>query len=301
MYLFSENSYNNILRIKEQCETSLLKELNVKLGSSYHEYSPLMCSIGKWNDFHEEDLFRIFPLQKNVKCITDLNLLNKLEKIFTSEDSYLPLDYIVDKENTRVSFSSKNFHKENEFVNLIYTATDIIKDSDSFLFKLYERMISYIFPIFPLKGANLFTAFSTYRMMDSIFISPNNYSSQYQEIDYSIHLIHELGHQVLYVWQTYDPLILNSQNTIAYSALRKSYRPALASLHSAVALAFMLKLCYSIDNLDNLTSEQKIYIRNRINIFLVDLKSNIKSIIDNCTLTKIGGGIILEICELIDE
>ena len=162
-------------------------------------------------------------------------------------------------------------------------------------------MISYIFPIFHTSGENSFTAFSTYRMMDSIFIIPNIYSSQYPEIDYGIHLIHELGHQILYIWQTYDPLILNSHNTSAYSGVRKTYRPALASLHSAVALAFMLKLCKSMESSNIFLNIEKKYIINKIKKFRINLKQNLDSIMERCSLTQTGRSILLEMFSLISD
>ncbi|KAB8033642.1 HEXXH motif-containing putative peptide modification protein [Fluviispira multicolorata] len=302
MHLFSENAHNNILRVKKQCEFSLLKDLNLELGTSYSTYSPLMCSIGKWNEFHRENLFEILPSQKLFKFITDSKLLSKLEEILTSNDSTTPLDYIVDKENSSICFTNNNNSiQETEFINLISSASDIINRSDPLLFSLYSRMISYIFPIFHTSGENSFTAFSTYRMMDSIFISPNIYSSQYPEIDYGIHLIHELGHQILYIWQTYDPLILNSHNTSAYSGVRKTYRPALASLHSAVALDFMLKLCHSMQNSNIFLSTENKYVAHKIEEFSPSLKQNLDSILECCSLTQKGRSILSEIFLLINN
>ena len=130
MYLFSENAHNNILRIKKQCESSLLKDLNLELGTSYSKYSPLMCSIGKWNEFHRENLFEILPSQKHFKCITDSKLLIKLEEILTSKNSTTPLDYIVDRDNSSVCFTNNNNNsiQETEFINLISSASTLLKD-----------------------------------------------------------------------------------------------------------------------------------------------------------------------------
>lgn len=96
MGLFSKNARNDIVRIKKQYEWSLLQEVNFDLGTSYPAYSPLMCLFEKWRCFHEENLFAHFPVQKQVKCMIDFNLLTKLEKILT--ESSVPLSEITDKE-----------------------------------------------------------------------------------------------------------------------------------------------------------------------------------------------------------
>ena len=60
------------------------------------------------------------------------------------------------------------------------------------------------------------------------------------EWDVAIDLVHELGHQSLFVWQSVDDLLTTDPSAPVYSLIRKGYRPAQQTYHGAVALAFML-------------------------------------------------------------
>lgn len=65
------------------------------------------------------------------------------------------------------------------------------------------------------------------------------FAPQYSIFNLALDLVHEIGHQALALFQSADRVIAGDWNTPVYSEVRRTYRPAIQSLHAAAAIAFM--------------------------------------------------------------
>ena len=95
---------------------------------------------------------------------------------------------------------------------------------------------------------------SCHWMKGAIFLSLPE-KDIFSEIELSINIAHEIGHQVLMIYQDCDEIMPDISRPI-FSAVRKTNRPAIMSMHALVAIYFMYRFVGGL-------LESPVLIRNR--------------------------------------
>ena len=210
-----------------------LREI-IPLGAAYHpwmaasEFSSNNVSKGLAIGLIQRD--GILDLRKEyLKSVDELLNTSNLLKVF---DPAQGLDIFK-------IFTDIGDHKK--FIDMFNLAFKMIEVWPNWLKDAFNSAITCILPICPVNDSMRFTNnFSSPFMIGAIFVSvPNN--NAYMDLALNISFAHELGHQVLMVYDQSGTIEIDSANLI-YSGIRKTLRPAFASLHAAVALAYMI-LC----------------------------------------------------------
>lgn len=116
--------------------------------------------------------------------------------------------------------------------------------------------------------------------------------NEYSDYELALNIVHELGHQVLMVYQDSDPLLKNIAEPI-FSSVRKTNRPAIMSLHGLVAVYFMLFFLKSLKNQDE---EINKYTLEKTKILYTDFVQGAFAL-RNCEFTPAG---LLLFDEMID-
>ncbi|MBC7457958.1 MAG: hypothetical protein H7235_06745 [Bdellovibrionaceae bacterium] len=85
-------------------------------------------------------------------------------------------------------------------------------------------------------------------------------------LELALNIVHELGHQILMVYQDADQILINPNEEI-YSSVRKTKRPAIMSFHALIAVYFML---FFLKNLSVADEDQRDFINERQKILYSD-------------------------------
>lgn len=227
---FFENS--GFIKIKELNDVYKEKSLlfaNTQLSKDYDQYSPWMSNV--------EHL-------KSLECQFSRKelILNSREANHRLEEAYLNEE--IENKLSLGNVSSKK-------LEIIEIAASMICRSSGDIAKLFSNVILHIIPIntdagkFQIIG----NGFSSHLAKGAIFLSVPKMKND-NELQLAINMVHELGHQCLYIYQTADPIIADELDKPIYSFVRKAMRPAIQSFHASVALAFMTKFLDEIKNQD---------------------------------------------------
>lgn len=179
-----------------------------------------------------------------------------------------------------------------ETVNATFPKSfDLITGSSEFFAQLLPRLVDIVIPL------NEFVpferGFSDHRVKGAIFITPR--SDDYPVFHSAVSMAHELGHQVMMLYQTADPLIeADDHKLFSYSAARKTDRPVIQCLHASFALAFMQRACMSILKSDSHGIPQDL-ISQEMARFREGLKETLLPLFELVRFTAIGKRLAMEL------
>lgn len=120
----------------------------------------------------------------------------------------------------------------NGISNNLSEAIEIIRSVDDVVGVLFEEVVDCIVPL----GGGRNRGYSTHLARGAIFRS---LPIENDASDVAIDIVHELGHQVLIVWQSVDPILESDPLAPVFSQIRRVDRPAIQTFHATVALAYM--------------------------------------------------------------
>jgi len=160
----------------------------------------------------------------------------------------------------------------------------ILQSSDPFLASLFERLIHLVVPM-DAGGDKLYLSSDLARGALFLSLPPGSAWTL------ALNLAHELGHQALMILNSADRLISDPRELV-YSGVRKTERPALQSLHAAVALGYMI--LFSEGTKANQRQALEI-----LPIHRRDLADTLSDISAKCELTPVGQEIFADLQALL--
>ena len=166
-------------------------------------------------------------------------------------------------------------------------AVAIIRSASPFLEALFEEIVEAVIPL----GGGRNRGYSTHLARGAIFRSLPADNDAY---DVAVDIVHEIGHQVLMVWQSVDPILASDPKAPVFSQIRRVDRPAIQTYHATVALAYMraLELALPADPLMQAAAARRglSYSESLVH----SLRLSIMSIREKCELTELGGKLLDE-------
>lgn len=165
----------------------------------------------------------------------------------------------VDKDSIvgEVCVSEYEIEKFNLEIN---DALKLVRNSPS-LRCLVDSAVKFYVPLAGLSLREQGSGKSCHWLKGAVFLSVPQ-SGNYKTFELALNLVHELGHQVLMLFQDCDPIMSDIRLPV-YSAIRKTQRPAILSFHALIAIYFMLHLCKSV-----LSSEEVVDLQYRRHIYM---------------------------------
>lgn len=265
----SLNLFNKI-RIKEE----------TRLAMSLSEYMPWM-STPVFSD-RMTTLFAQSILKDQV--LIDETALRILRKsLWESKD--LPLGGV----SIKTDVMTINTRPDEMAIENYLRAIELVRKSSDRWNTLCDLMVKCLIPLRIRKKdvRSGGVGFSTEFLKGAVFLSVPM-QEKFKDLELSINLSHEIGHQALMVYQAADPLIVGSLARPVFSAVRKENRPAIHAFHAMTALAFMCDYLNAvIKSSINLRPEEALYFQGRYNDLLKDLGIAIEAFKD-VELTMIG-------------
>ncbi|MBK25419.1 MAG: hypothetical protein CME70_15600 [Halobacteriovorax sp.] len=218
-WFFDNSGLEKICEINDAFRNKAIEFANNKLSKNYKTYSPWMSNVDNLkeleNYFATEEL--VFPKHTDTK---------PLERIFLTES--------IEK---KLSFGGLS----TEEMQILTKSIDLVRKHSKDISKLFSILVKHIVPINTENGEfqKIGNGFSSHFAKGCIFLSIPK-MDEYNELQLSINIAHEIGHQCLYLYQTADSIFENGIDDLVYSYVRKAKRPAIQSFHATVALAFMV-------------------------------------------------------------
>lgn len=271
---------NNDLRFAVQ-------KVAINFGCDSNVYTPWMCTLPIHGDILSKQLHDL-PSCLRGHMVTDVDYLiavskhvrYEIEKL--QENSYAYSQMQVSMKGTPDSWAPLSV-VDRRVIELFHDGYDYVINSGDSIAKLYDELIDFVVPIQACDKEN--RGFSSITSRGVIFRSFPSWATAW---DVAFDVIHELGHQSLFVWQSIDKIISSDPNAPVFSLIRKGYRPAMQTFHGAIALAFMVYLqrAYS-DNVDcqNVAMERGRWYAGTLNDSLGLALESLKA---DCQFTDIG-------------
>ncbi|MCC5995699.1 MAG: hypothetical protein JJU18_04940 [Oceanicaulis sp.] len=275
--LIGDTISEEIIALNYQLRHKTLTYSQSKFRVITPKYTPWLCFSPVVDDMPESLLINSF--EHDGRILSDSNKIDVLSK-FISGPGKICLQGLPGEKSDWVP-------KLHEAPDRFQKSVDIIESSSLALKTLYSNIVDVIIPL----GGGRNRGYSTHYARGAIFRS---LPSDNNEFDVAFDIVHELGHQSLMIWQSIDPILASEPDAPVYSQIRKRDRPAIQSLHAAVALAYMLFLKQqSQENkpmIDAAARRGATYSTN----LEKSLELAIASIRDKCDLTDIGHAIVEE-------
>ncbi|MCB9025397.1 MAG: hypothetical protein H6625_03695 [Bdellovibrionaceae bacterium] len=296
-FLLGESSFQNIKRLNCILNDQARRKTELAKGIQFPEYEPWMCSSQSRKRF--SILKGNFQKKQSPEPVVDLNRLILLKRAISESKCGHDLHYLLPEDQNRkiMDFSidnSTNFELEvNHCINYINRFSPSIST-------IFSELIYQIVPLVPKKNYSKIrqngSGFSTHEFRGVIFLSlaVNTSISRFENL---LNLVHELAHQVLFLYQCSDSIIADDLYKSVYSVIRKTERPAIQSFHALVASAYMLQFCLDISHIQSEIVETN-YFKSRVSELKNYLYEGLNAF-ENINFTKTGDCIYSEISKLL--
>jgi hypothetical protein len=271
-----EKDAEKVSALSQSMRDKVCVEIKKLLGVS-QSFSPWMCLylINQHPSFI--DLFEE-KYDKHLLLVNDQKIEKISERIFNLTDH--ELDHIG-------LWSKKLFGLDSEIKNTNPIASDLFEKSLDFIFKtnanlekIYNSVVNVCIPMSVQNNSA-----STHGAKGVIFLSVPKVITFETILEMSIRISHELGHQVLIIYQSADRILESDLAEKVYSGVRMTERPAIQSFHALVALYFMLNFLVNI-KLD-FSNDQNSLIKEKINDLTKKINDTTESL-NKCKFTELG-------------
>ena len=294
--IFHENLLDDLIDLKKSIDQQVIGLTNEKLGTLLTSYSPWLCVLVQNegdNSFHlvynhQPSKGEILSDPQTVKVLDD----------FLRTDGALVWDISEEKtgiSDKKVSDIGLMDPIAPELIEFYETSKAEIKKGPLFS-KGFDDIVNVIVPVSAPNYKSY--SYSTILARGAIFIEIP-YAREHGQLLFEISLVHELGHQILFLLQCTDTLIHEKDMlTPIWSGIRQQSRPAIKALHGLVALSFMLNyIRYKLKDSKMLSDEVEV-LRTYHNDYLKKARETSDAIKSNCALTELGEQVHLELSHI---
>ena len=183
---------------------------------------------------------------------------------------------------------------EKNWTDCYSKARSLVVASDEFFSEIFTDLVHFVVPI---EAFGKF-AFSTHLARGAVFFSAPE--PPHQELRMAVDLVHEMGHQAMMLFQSASPLLTSPLDQPLWSAIRKTYRPAIQCLQAASALAYMVVFMRGAMKNANLNAEEKEFLQESYDKVMDGLAKTLDGLVENSKFTPLGNQIIKEFGQLLN-
>lgn len=255
---------------------ALSEALDGKTLESYGRmpaYAPPQCLTTYGIETNLPSLY--FESKRDGYVNVDQQYLEGIWKLFLNQRDVLLDELIGSDEDWRIY---TDINERSALSKKINHAIKNIKNNSPYYDEIFDSMVKEVVPLKQPRARGL--SLDIYR--GSVFLgAPVSYPEILLELD----IVHEVGHQVLSVLNSCDPVIDGDYNTPVYSEIRHTERPAIQSLHATFAIAFMLKYLVDIDRPEQLHPDCP-------DLLSTTLQRAVDALWGSCDFTSVGESVL---------
>tara|TARA_R110002072_G_scaffold1989_5_gene16673 strand:- start:134992 stop:135825 length:834 start_codon:yes stop_codon:yes gene_type:complete len=190
---------------------------------------------------------------------------------------------------------------EKEVSKLLNDIDSILFDKSEWLSSLKHMLIKQIIPLKLKDGSQRRRSAGSYFNIKGsvLFHVPVDYDLVYLT-EMAIDLCHELGHQLLFIYQSVDKIMISDENQKFYSGVRQIDRNAFQTIHAAMALSYMILACdVMLENAIN--PEQVKLLQSEKKESKASLAETLESLEKHSEFTELGTEIIKDMKDILNK
>jgi len=277
--------------IAKTLRTKILGAFNDQWGTGFDTYTPWMTALTV-----DPKKALILYERPSSDMVLNPDYLKAISEVFLNQEHRV-LSLSDHQEMVRADHDVAQ--SQPWFASRMVTAKSNLFSTMPWLAALYPSVVQSIVPV-RLEGLapqGRF-AFSHHLAKGAIFMQVSSDETSFAP-NHSIDLAHEIGHQVLMTYLSADPLITSDPKALIYSGARGVERTAHRSLHSAVALAYMVMAGQGLIEHDKVPIDPKLVAR--LNDWQLRLITNLGSLRSACTFSVLGAEILADLESIADK
>ncbi len=233
--IFGCGAAETISVVAEKLQIETVRRYNELTNGDLTRYSPWMClPIGL--DRVVEDFGLCAQPYQIGNLVTDASYLGKVDQLLLAHHEKTRAELIGTPADWAIL---ENVETRPKFASDLRRAVDVCR-GDPFLNSVVNAVLYQIVPLAQERPRG----WSSHYFRGTIFLG---FPDSYSELDLSLDFVHEIGHQALAIFQSVDPIFVSSPTALVYSEVRKTFRPAIQSLHALAAISFMTRLLKHVD------------------------------------------------------
>ncbi len=291
-WLTTKNSVEKMRVFSTDLFSKIISIYNEKLKNNSIDYNPWMISAVENIEF--SPLANLNSSTKIVDSIEYLKLIKSVFKGFSKEKTE------CEKVERLLGVKFEEFDLETDaniiqsFSAIFNEALNILSKACPWIREMYDTLVHQV--LFLKKEVTTIKAMSTHFLKGIIIFRISLDNSICNLIDLAVDIAHEVGHQALMVFLSRNKILSSSYDFPVYSGAKKTNRPAIKSLHSAVSLTYMSYCLEGIlNNFPNIEEKLKGDILKKKLEFELNLKNNLNALLSNCEFTNFGAVLIKEL------
>jgi len=276
-YFVGDHLNDDIFHLNSSLREQTIKYSEEKFNVSIDNYNPWLCYAPVLNEIPKQFMYHQY--NQSIPLIDDDLFIANLAS-FMLADGSIALDELFGENVLWAPSNSNNTDVYESSVNLILSSSKSIN-------QLFNKIIDFIIPL----GGNINRGYSSHFARGTIFRSFPKCSNA---SDMAFFITHELGHNILMLWQSVDPILSSGHSKPVFSQIRREERPAMQSFHAAFVLSYML---YLEKSTASNTEMQEAAIRQGASVngtLESALTLAIDSIRKQCFMTEIGNQMLIE-------
>lgn len=283
--IIGKKSAEIITELNKDLSQKTLEFISERFNQRFPHTVPWM-SLMCLTDFEIKDPSIFFDIYKRGCLLSDPQDLQRIASFLKTEGKPIidrtlsPRTGIIYTHD--ISIIEDLGEKKEAWVSCFDKAKALLLESDALFPEIFYELVHFVVYV---KVPQKF-AFSTHLARGAVFFTPP--VEKHPEITMAIDLVHELGHQVLMIYQSADTLIASSLEQPVWSAVRQTYRPAIQSMQAAAALTYMLILVKNLLGKQNINDSEREYISQAFEAMKTGLSSTLFSLREHCQFTEVG-------------
>lgn len=309
-WLFGLESLVNISQISNSFYNKCRKSAEELYGKNYSSYQPWMSST-LYADLSkiQESISSGCPIELRQDTLEQIQkvFLKTPKSLFTLESDIETNSFIDDRTGQSKLFM-EIFTDINQLEprakEIFNQSWHLLESEAGWLGLLLKQIIHQILPIFEqdIESSKIIrgnASVSSHQLVGTICLELPIQNSPSSKLDLCISMAHELGHQVLIIYQRADRILESSFSTPVFSATRGTHRPAILAFHGAVAVSYMLEATRLLANSLHLSESEKVYVQEIEAQKRILLQKNLESLNQSCLFTLLGKKFISEMENLV--
>lgn len=216
---------DDVLSVNTALRESTVAYARDTLGKAFDYYSPWQSVVPYTRSVPDELLY--YRPDATGDLLTDEAILATMATFMTGKGA-VALESLPGQQSDWLP-------NADNISNVYDEAVGRIRNASATLRTLFDDVVDCVVPL----GGGRNRGYSTHFARGAIFRS---LPADNDACDVAFDVVHELGHQMLMVWQSVDPILDSDPNAQVFSQIRRRNRPAIQSYHATVALAFMAHL-----------------------------------------------------------
>jgi hypothetical protein len=234
-WIIGQGAVSTCISIAGNFKSKCLKSFNEDFNQNFSHYRPWMSSP----HFRRQE--RMWTMhEKSGILVSNYHYLSCLKS--SIDEATIPVLALNDEEQVLKIFDNISEKRPTSF-KVFNAALDMVSNHGGWIGQIYSSIVDEVIPVYGVRYVESSNSCTSHHFLGSPFHAIPIPLTMSPVFDLAVSFSHELGHQILSIYQRSDRIIKSDLLTPVYSGVRGTVRPAIQAFHAAVASAYMIESC----------------------------------------------------------